>query len=252
MHKLFVLLVCAACGGQSASKPDPKQATNDTTGSGDTTTTDADGGASTGDNPTAPKTDPCTGFELDLDTALMNAACEVPNPKPDDKAVDLKGKLDVIVISSSPTVSPGGHADLTLKLTNKSNAPIQLSFTLDPTPRFPTETYDSKKHRVDMPGTKPPPLPKGMPPREATSQETARITIVPNGTAKTTIPWDAVKMRWAPEKLKGSSPENGYPRVPAGPLAKGLYTVRVLMPLVLVFEGTEREVSGPKTVITVK
>jgi hypothetical protein len=44
----------------------------------------------------------------------------------------------------------------------------------------------------------------------------------------------------------------GYPRVPAGPLAKGTYTVRVAMPLVLVFEGTEREVSAPKAQIVVK
>jgi hypothetical protein len=103
-----------------------------------------------------------------------------------------------------------------------------------------------------MPGGNPPPLPKGVPAREATSHETARITIVPNGTAKLTVPWDAVKTKWAPDKLRGTPPEMGYPRVPAGPLAKGTYTVRVAMPLVLVFEGTEREVSAPKAQIVVK
>ncbi len=138
----------------------------------------------------------------------------------------------------------------TLTLTNKSGAPLPLSFTLDPTPRFPTETYDAKKKRVDMPAGNPPALPKGMPAREATSHETARITLVANATAKLTIPWDAVKMKWAPEKLKGTPPESGYPRTPAGPLTKGVYTVRVAMPLVLVFEGTDREVSAPKATIT--
>ena len=40
-----------------------------------------------------PKKDPCVGFEVDLGAILMNAACEVPNPKPEDKSVDTKGKL---------------------------------------------------------------------------------------------------------------------------------------------------------------
>ena len=244
-----------ACGGQSSTQSDSKQATTETKSnpeeppkSGDAT----DGGAAAAADDTQPKKDPCTGFEIDLQSMLMNSACEVPNPKPDEKSVDMKGKLAVTLVASSPTVAPGGHADLTVTLANKSNAPITLSFTIDPTPRFPTETFNAKHKRVDMPQTPHPPLPKGMAPREATSHETAHITIVPNGTAKTTVPWDAVKMRWAPEKLKGSSPENGYPRVANGPLAKGTYTVRVAMPLVLVFEGTEREVSAPKVQITVK
>ena len=137
---------------------------------------------------------------MELQAALMNAACEVPNPKPDDKSPDLKGKLEITLVPSMPTISPGGHANFTLTLSNKSSAPIALSFTLDPTPRFPTETYDAKKKRVDMPATKPPPLPQGMPPERPRRTRPAHITIVPNGTAKTTIPWDAVKMRWAPEK----------------------------------------------------
>jgi hypothetical protein len=246
---LALFLFALGCGG---AKPDTKQATNAKPANPDEPpdAVDSDGGAKPDD--TAPKKDPCTGFEMDLGAALMNAACEVPNPKTDDKSLDTKGKLEITVVPSSSTVSPGGHADLTVTLTNKSSSPIALSFTLDPTPRFPTETYDSKQHRIDMPSANPPALPKGMAPREATSHETARITIVPNGTAKMVVPWDAVKMKWAPDKLKGTPPEMGYPRVPAGPLAKGVYTVRVAMPLVLVFEGTEREVSAPKVQITVK
>jgi hypothetical protein len=250
---LAALVFVLACGGESATKPDTKQATNDKTNPEEpppSNDVDSDAGPKADD--TTPKKDPCVGFEIDLSALLMNAACEVPNPKPDDKSVDTKGKLDVTLVPSSATVSPGGHADLTLTLTNKSGGPLPLSFTLDPTPRFPTETYDAKKKRVDMPAGNPPALPKGMPAREATSHETARITLVANATAKLTIPWDAVKMKWAPDKLKGTPPESGYPRTPAGPLAKGVYSVRVVMPLVLVFEGTDREVSAPKTTITVK
>ena len=64
--------------------------------------------------------------------------------------------------------------------------------------------------------------------------------LVPNGTAKLTVPSAAVKMRWAPEKLRGTPPEEGYPRVPAGNLPRGTYTIRVAMPMVLVFEGMDR------------
>jgi len=251
MRRTILLLVALSCGGQSAETK-PKQATNTDT---ETTSSDdssgADAGASSEGTPPVKK-DPCTGFEMDLGNALMQAPCEAPNPKAEEKPVDMKGKLVVSLVPSSATVSPGGHADLALTLSNKSNAPLALFFTIDPTPRFPTETYDKKGKRADMPPGNPPPLPKGMAPREATSHETARITIVPNGTAKLTVPWDAVKTRWAPEKLKGTPPEEGYPRKHAGPLARGTYTVKVAMPLVLVFEGMDREVSAPKTTITVK
>jgi hypothetical protein len=250
---ISALVFAAACGGGSAENKETKQATNETKNPEMPPDSNAleDAGAKP-DDPTVPKKDPCVGFEMDLGAALMQAQCEVENPKPDAKNVDMKGKLEVSLVSPVPTVSPGARVDLTLTLTNKSSSPLALFFTLDPTPRFPTETYDSKKKRVDMPWGNPPALPKGVSPRVATSHETARITIVPNGKATMTIPWDAVKTTWAPEKLKGSSPESGYPRKPNGSLGKGTYVVRVAMPLVLVFEGTEREVSAPKTTIAVK
>jgi hypothetical protein len=250
---ISALLLVAACGGGSAENKETKQATNEKSDPEKPPADNAleDGGTKPED--TQPKKDPCVGFEMDLGAALMQSQCEVENPKPDAKSVDMKDKLTVSLVPSAATVSPGGHADLALTLANKSSSPIQLFFTLDPTPRFPTETYDAKgKKRVDMPWGNPPPLPKGVAPRVATSHETARITIVPNGKATMSIPWDAVKTQWAPEKLKGSSPESGYPRKPNGSLGKGTYVVRVAMPLVLVFEGTEREVSAPKTTITIK
>jgi hypothetical protein len=249
---LLVSALVLGCGGGTTENKETKQAHNEPHNSEMPPEDNALADAGAKPDDTQPKKDPCVGFEMDLGAALMQATCEVENPKPTDKNVDMKGKLEVTLVSSSPTVAPGGHADLVLTLSNKSSSPLPLLFTLDPTPRFPTETYDTKKKRVDMPWGNPPALPKGVAPRVATSHETARITIVPNGTAKMTIPWDAVKTTWAPEKLKGSSPESGYPRKPNGSLGKGTYTVRVAMPLVLVFEGTEREVSAPKTTIAVK
>jgi hypothetical protein len=249
------ILLGSGCGGGNAESADTKQAVDTPKNPEEpppSEDADAGSGGATAETPDQPKKDPCTGFEMDLGTVLAQAACEVPNPKPDDKPVDTKGKLEVKLVPSQATVAPGGHVDLQLTLTNKSNAPLPLYFTLDPMPRFPTETYAAKgSKRVDMPAGNPPPLPKGVAPREATSHETARITLVQNGTAKMTVAWDAVKMKWAPDKLKGTPPEMGYPRKPNGPLGRGKYVVRVAMPLVHVFEGMDREVSAPKTEITV-
>ena len=61
-----------------------------------------------------------------------------------------------------------------------------------------------------------------------------------------------MKTRWAPEKLKGTPPEMGYPRAPAGPLLKGKYNLRVVTPLTNVFEGIDHEVSQPRADVVVK
>src|SRR6185312_13138835 len=99
--------------------------------------------------------------------------------------------------------------------------------------------------RVDMPKNQPPPLPAGMPPRVPGEPKTARIMLAANGTARMPLGWDAVKMKWAPDKLKGTPPEKGYPRAPAGPLPKGKYSLKVVTPLTNVMEGVDHEVSQP-------
>lgn len=252
---LLVLALTAGCGGAKEATPVPEvpMGDNTTTPAGD----GADGGLAAADDPSAPeagpKASPCTGFEMDLGTALMASACEVDNPKADAKSLETKGKLDIKVAVSMGAVAPGGHVDLTVLLTNKSAQPLSLDFTLDPTPRFVVEAFDAAgKKRVDMPPGNPPALPKGMSAREATVHNTARITIVPNGTAKMLVGWDAVRTKWAPDKLKGTPPEMGYPRAPAGPLPKGKYTLRVVTPLIGVFEGLDKEVSAPKVEILVQ
>jgi hypothetical protein len=58
-------------------------------------------------------------------------------------------------------------------------------------------------------------------------------------------------MKWAPEKYRGTPPERGYPRAPAGPLPKGKYSVKVVTPLVGVSEGVGHEMSAPAVEIEI-
>lgn len=209
------------------------------------------GAPGSADDSTGPKKDECTVFdEPNLEGVLLKSACEAPNPT--GQPPDTSKTLVVKVTASPNVVAPGGHADVLVSYTNKSAAPIPLYFTIDPMPRFEIETYNVKGNRVDLPKNSPPPLPAGVAPREPGEAKTARILLAANGTARMPLSWDAVKMRWAPEKLKGTPPEKGYPRAPAGPLLKGKYSVKVVTPLTYVFEGIDHEVSAPRVNVVVK
>jgi hypothetical protein len=249
MHRLtaFVLLT-AACGGSTA-KPHPKTTTETTVES----RPDDKPRANDADKPAEPKKDACVGFDVaNLEDMLVKSDCELPGTKPD--AVpnpDMKGKLEVTVAASPAKVAPGGKVELVVSFTNKTAAPMALHFRIDPVPRFETEAYDAKKKRVDMPTTNPPPPPKGHSAPPPSEVKVAKITLAPNGFARVRVPWEAVKMKWAPDRVRGTAAEKGYPRTPAGPLAKGKYTVKVVTPLVGVFEGGEHEVSAPKVEIEV-
>jgi hypothetical protein len=243
----LALLSCGGGGKDSPPADNPKPVAS---GDTDNATPAASGDAVVDAGPTEAdkRAQTCSAFEIDLMNALSQSACEVPNPKPDDKPRDLKNVLDVKVTASSPSVVGGGHVDLTVVFTNKGKDPLPLDFTVDPLPRFVIEVYDPKGHRADLP-------PGDAPARKdhpaAAIVSTARVLVVTNGTAKVTVGWDAKKVRWAPEKLKGTPPEQGYPRVPTGPLGKGKYTLRVVTPLVGVFEGSGREISAPKIEVAV-
>ena len=260
---LFAFLATAGCGkkkpAQAADAIDTTEATPKTEDgdkkpapSTDTTAAKPGTGDGTDAKPEPPKKDECTGFEIgNLEDALNKVSCETALPKIDDKATDPKDRIEVKLSASAAKVAPGQHADLYLSITNKSKEPLPLTFTIDPTPRFEVETYDAKNRRVDMPAGNPPPLPKGMAARVPGEPKGAKITLAPNGSARMRMGWDAVKMKWAPDKLRGTPPEKGYPRTAAGPLAKGKYTIRVVMPLVGILEGVEHEVSAPKLPIEV-
>jgi hypothetical protein len=251
MHRLTIalsaVLFAAACG---KGKPAEVPASTEPSGEGTQAATggDGQGGAA------AAKKDDCVGFDIgNLEDVLSKVACEEADMSPDKlQNVDLKNKLEVVLSASPTTVEKGGKADLLVSFNNKSKDPLTLHFRIDPLPRFEVEVYDAKKNkRVDVPAGDPPPPPKGVSPPPASEPRTARVTIAANGSARARIPWDAVKTKWAPDKVRGTPPERGYPRVPAGPLPKGKYVVKVLTPLVGVFEGAEGEVSAPTTEIEI-
>lgn len=254
MHRLtaislsFSLSAVLACGGKKpADDPSAKAETDSAASKDGAPKGDGEGEAAGGEG--AAKKDDCVGFDISsLESTLLKSACEVPNASPDAvPAQDLKGKVDVTVSSSPTKVSPGGKADLVVAFVNKTKEPVTLSFRIDPTPRFEVEVYDKKNKRMDMPSSNPPPPPKDHSPPPPAEPKVAKVTIAANGSARQTIPWEAVKMAWAPEKVRGTPVERGFPRKPAGPLPKGKYTVKVVTPLV----GATEEVSTPQVEIEI-
>ncbi len=196
---------------------------------------------------------PCSGANIpDLLAALSQAACEVPNAKVGDKALDVKNALEVKVTADSPRIPPGSKAKLVVVYKNKGKTELPLDFTVDPEPRFDFEVYTPKGTRVDRPAGAEPRLPSEVASAPVPIPRTARITLAPLGTAKLTLTWTAVKYKWATkERAKGALPGHGYPREPAGPLPKGKYVVRVVTPLAGVVEGTDHEVSHPRADVEV-
>lgn len=259
---LPLLLAASGCGGKKPPKG-PSNAGVDgaattssehgsDSGNGASGGSGGEGGGGGGGDEGKPKGASCSGGDVDLMGALIQSACEVPNAKAGDKPVDVKGRLDVKVATGSAKVAPGGKVDVVVTFTNKGKDPLPLDFILDPTPRFVIEAYNEKgTKRVDMPPGNPPPPPKGESEAAPATQGTARVTLTPNGVARVRLSWDAHKTRWAPEKFKGTPPEMGYPRSPAGPLPKGRYMLRVVTPLTNVAEGGEHDVSAPKAFVEV-
>jgi hypothetical protein len=183
----------------------------------------------------------CSGGDFDaLDEALK--ACGAPMPKSGALPGGMKDKLEVRVTTSTAQTSPGGRVDVTVVLRNKSNDALPLYFTGDPTPRFDVEALDAKGRRADLPPGKQPAWPKGTGPKTR-EVKAAKITLEKGGTARLKISWDAVKMKWAPDKAKEWD-GRGFPRVASGPLPAGRYTLVVKLPLV-------SEVDVPKVPIEV-
>lgn len=204
---------------------------------GGTTTTPNSGTASPA------KEAACTMNEIEaLDQALRG--CETPMPRAGDIPAGLADKLELSVTSSAPSTTPGGRIDVTLTLKNKSNDPLALYFSGDPKPRFEVEAFDAKgARRVDLPTGKAPKT--AYPP--ARPAKASRITLMPGGTARMRVPWDAVKTRWAPEKVK-TWEGRGPARTVLANLPYGKYLLRLALPLIA-FEKVEIEL--PKVGIEV-
>lgn len=259
MHRLTTLGVAAlflaslsatvACGPKKQAE-DPAKDTTSTDTNGDD---DGGGGGkpteAAGDGGAPEKKDECVGFDIgNLEDILGKVACEEEGVNPETlQPVEMKGKLEVTVSASPTRIPQGSKGDLLVNFVNKSKEPLTLHFRINPVPYFSVEVYDAKKNkRADMPAGNPPPPPKGMSQPPASDMKSAKVTLAPGGAAHQRIPFDAQKTKWAPEKVRGTPAERGYPRTPAGPLPKGKYNVRVLTPLVGVQEGSDHEVSGPK------
>jgi hypothetical protein len=196
---------------------------------------------------------PCGGAKIaDLAVLLAQASCEVPNAKPDEAQHDVKDQLEIAVTTDSPKVAPGSAAMVTLTYHNKGKTVLPLDFAVDPEPRFDFEVYSLKGSRVDKPTGPQPPLPPEVQNAPAPDTSVARVTLAPNGTATLAVSWNAVKYKWASkDKAKGALPGRGYPHEAGGPLGKGKYVLRVITPLIGVFEGSDHEWSQPRTQVEV-
>ncbi len=246
---LALLVLGASCGGSQ------KPADSSLGSAPDDRGVEQDGGGPNADAATAAK-DECVGFDIgNLEEVLLKSSCEVTANPESLTAVDLKGKLEVKVTAMPTKLSVGGKTDLLVTYANKSKAPLVLHFKIDPVARFETEAWDQggakgkAPKRVDMPAGPEPAPPKGVARSSPTDARSARITLVPGGTARAHLSWEAVKTKWAPEKYLGAPPERGFPRSSAGPLPKGKYTVKVVTPLVGVADG--EAMTAPKVDIEI-
>ena len=204
----------ASCGPPLARKPlamepigtvkdVPKPDVDDTPGG---TTTPNSG------TPNPAKEAACTITDADtLDETLR--ACEGPMPKTGE-IPPIKDKLETKLNASAASTTPGGRLELVLSLHNRTNEPLLLVFTGDPSPHFDVEAIDAKGRRADLPSTKWPGYPKGQKP-EARDVKAYRITLEKNGTARLKLGWEAVKTKWAPDK--GKSWDGRAPHRAPGP-----------------------------------
>lgn len=196
---------------------------------------DSDGGTTTPNSgPTvASKEGACTGSEFgDLEEVLRG--CETAMPKSADLPSKVKEKLEVKVSAATSSTTPGGRVDVLVVLKNKSTDPLPLYFAGSPDVKFELEAFDAKGKRVDVPPGKAPAYPKGYSPPSGNSKA-LRITLTAGGSARFKVPFDAMKWKWAPERLK-SWDGKGYPKSAAGPLPAGKYNVRPVLPLMGVGE----------------
>ncbi|HEX3771504.1 MAG TPA: hypothetical protein VHV30_11585 [Polyangiaceae bacterium] len=247
-------LAASACGVPTVPPEDPSNADKEGDGGDSLPTSQAasgpePSGSATIKDDTDKKAMNCGGATIaDLADVLAQSACEAANTKPDEPEKDVKDALEISVTTDSPKVAPGGTAKVTVTYHNKGKTVLPLDFVVDPEPRFSFEVYTLKGARADKPAGDSPALPPEVQNAPEPDKAVARVTLAPNGTAKLTETWTAVKYKWASkDKAKGALPGRGYPTEPSGPLPKGKYTLRVITPLVGVSEGVDHELSQPRT-----
>lgn len=159
---------------------------------------------------------------------LKNDKCKIAASEI-ERTPGLSEKLEWKLTSSTNEIVAGGRVDLTLTLKNTSTETVALIFNVDG-PSFTTQSFDPKGKRIGEPSGRPKP-PKGVTLEETT--RTVRLNVSAGATLRTGLHWDAVKLKWAPDKIEGSFVTPGtFPTASAGSLRPGSYTVRLATSLV--------------------
>ncbi len=199
------------------------------------------------------KAAPCSGADIpDLVASLSQVSCETKDTNAEGQQRDVKDTLEIKVTTDPPKVAAGAAAAVVITFHNKGKTPMPLDFAVDPEPRFNFEVRTKKGARIDQPAGGEPALPPEVANAPGAERKISRVTLAPLGTAKVRLPWTAVKYKWASkDRAKGALPGHGYPRDPAGPLPKGKYMLRVVTPMVGVFEGVDHEITQPRAEIEV-
>jgi hypothetical protein len=196
----------------------------------------------------------CGGASIpDLIAIVAQTACEVPKVTPESLPQrDVKDALEIKASIDLPKVPAGSKANVTVTFKNKGKTELPLEFLVDPEPHFELELHTLKGARADNPPGAEPALPASVTDQASAERAVARVTLAPGGTAKFVLPWDAVKYKWASaDKAKGALPGQHYPRDVAGPLPKGKYALKVVMPLIGIAEGSDHEISQPRVPVEV-
>jgi len=200
------------------------------------------------------KAAPCGGADIsDLAAVLAQGSCEAKGASPESSPKDLTDKLEVKITLDARKVAPGAKATVGITYHNKTGKDLPLYFVVDPEPRFEFQVFTTKGARVDRPAGLEPPLPPEVANAPAPEKVFSLVTLAPQGTARVSLPWEAVRYKWASkEAAKGAVPGRGYPQAVAGPLGRGKYVLRVVTPLVGVTEGIDHEVTQPRLDLEVK
>jgi hypothetical protein len=255
---LAIFLVLAGCGGEKKTAEQPQNAEEtpaaaSVPSAAEPTPTPSTTATVAGDDTEKPPAACSGGVDIpDLLSVISQAACEAPDVKPDGPEKDMKDALELKMSVDPANVAPGAHAQVTIAYKNKGKKALALYFVVDPEPRFDFETLTLKGKRMDNPSAPAPALPPEVTNSTVAEPKVARVTLAPQGTAKLTLKWDAVKYKWVSQRrAKGAPPGHGYPREPAGPLPRGKYVLRVVTPLTGVADGEDHEISRPKTPVVV-
>ena len=236
----FAALALVAASVGSGCAPPPKRPALAMTPIGTVpdiqrTPNDADGRSTTAPNSgasTSPKDAACTMSDVPSLPEVV-PGCDVTAPKVAELVPGLAAKLELSIVTDTQSTQPGGRIDVTLTLKNKTSDPIPLYFTGEGRVRFEVEAFDAKgKGRVDLPNGKPPKAatPAGRP------AKTSKIVLLAGGSAKIRVPWDAVKTRWAPEKVK-TWDGRGPARAGDTDLRPGKYQLRIPLPILTPEKG---------------